>query len=266
MHSYMHKTFLLAFTVSFIQIYTITIHAQGKVGINTTIPAAMLHVQDSSVLFSASVPLPDMPGAPPISGPGARLMWYPAKGAFRVGVAYGPEWDKDSIGVASFATGVETKAKGRYSTAMGSATLASGIQSLALGASTTASGSVSTSMGAFTLASGAQSTATGLFTEASGYYSFSSGYNTIASGQTSFTSGDHTIASGWRSSASGYLSKASGQLSTAAGESTLATDYGAYTVGLFNDTVNDAAVYRLFAVGNGNSGIRKNALTILLNG
>ncbi|MEO6131133.1 MAG: hypothetical protein ABIQ02_04750 [Saprospiraceae bacterium] len=41
----------------------------GRVGINTTTPAAMLHIKDSSVVFTAASALP---GVPPVSGTGNR--------------------------------------------------------------------------------------------------------------------------------------------------------------------------------------------------
>src|SRR6185503_1604706 len=87
-------------------------YCQGKVGINTTTPAAMLHVKDSSVVFTGINPLPATPGVPPVSGAGTRLMWYPDKGAFRVGGVLGTQWNKDSIGIYSFVSGINSKAKG----------------------------------------------------------------------------------------------------------------------------------------------------------
>lgn len=48
----------------------------GKVGINTNTPVAMLHVKDSSVVFTGEVNF-STPGNPPVSGGGARMMWYP---------------------------------------------------------------------------------------------------------------------------------------------------------------------------------------------
>ncbi|MEO6130573.1 MAG: hypothetical protein ABIQ02_01905, partial [Saprospiraceae bacterium] len=73
----------------------ITILKNGKTGINTNNPIAMLHVKDSSVLFTGvQANLPPNLGPPPASGPGARMMWYPGKSAFRVGQVDGPEWNR----------------------------------------------------------------------------------------------------------------------------------------------------------------------------
>jgi hypothetical protein len=72
-------------------------------------------------------------GAIPSQGAGARLMWYPAKAAFRVGYVYENNWDNDSIGAYSFASGLNSKAIGIVSTAMGYWTTANGEYSTALG-------------------------------------------------------------------------------------------------------------------------------------
>ncbi|MBL0009064.1 MAG: hypothetical protein IPP25_18315 [Saprospiraceae bacterium] len=77
---------LLTTAFLFSAICTVSFSQIGKVGINTTTPAAMLHVMDSSVLFSTTLnTLPGMPGNPPVSGAGIRTFWYPDKAAFRAG-------------------------------------------------------------------------------------------------------------------------------------------------------------------------------------
>jgi len=87
-------------------------------------------------------------GAVPTSGAGVRLMWYPAKAAFRAGAVDGLQWDDQFIGNYSTAFGNSTRATGANSTAMGLNTVASGHFSTAMGAGTTASGNHSTAMGA----------------------------------------------------------------------------------------------------------------------
>ncbi len=107
----------------------------GKVGINTTNPQAMLHVKDSSVLFSSPfyINIPDLVTDPPASGDGVRMMWYPQKQAFRAGYIDGAQWDKINIGEGSFATGFNNMAKGRYSSAFGLSNNANGASSLVIG-------------------------------------------------------------------------------------------------------------------------------------
>ena len=58
-----------------------------NVGIGTTTPAARLHVSDSSVLFSGTTTAPPVTTTyfPPVQGPGTRMFWYPALGAFGAG-------------------------------------------------------------------------------------------------------------------------------------------------------------------------------------
>lgn len=147
-----------------------TIFSQN-VGINTTTPLAMLHVKDSSVLFSGAANLPGTPGNPPDSGAGIRMMWYPDKAAFRAGNVSSTQWNKGNIGNYSFACGRNNTAAGTYSTATGFNTVASGIYSTATGATTEATGSASTAMGNQTNATGSYSTSMGFLTNARPYAS-----------------------------------------------------------------------------------------------
>jgi hypothetical protein len=120
-----------------------------NVGIGTTTPVAKLHVSDSNVLFSSTqlwyLPMP--PGNPPVSGEGVRMMWYPDKGAFRAGAVSSTAWDKDSIGKYSFATGIDTKAKGDWSVAMGVNNNSLNWYGFTAGADNTAIGVAGVSMG-----------------------------------------------------------------------------------------------------------------------
>lgn len=243
-----------------LQLASFCVQAQiGKVGINTATPQAMLHVKDSSVLFTGAATLPVSAGNPPVSGAGTRMMWYPDKAAFRAGNVNFTQWDKDNIGDYSFATGRDTRAIGDGSTAMGEVTLASGRYCTAMGRNTYASNLISTAMGDFTVAIGYSSTAMGSNTEASGYISTAMGYNTEASGS--------------YSTAMGYDTKASGVRSTAIGSNTRASAYGSLSIGQYNDSIissnktNWVATDPVFIIGNGLTDIaRSNALTILKNG
>lgn len=146
-------------------------------------------------------------GITPTSGAGRRMMWIPAKGAFRVGEAVGNEWNDANIGLNSFASGIGTNASGAYSTAIGYYTTATNTASTAMGSGgTTASGLNSIAIGQAAIASGNSSTAIGSGPIASG------------TGSTAFGSG--TIASGARSTAIGRFTTASGNHSTAMGNYT----------------------------------------------
>ncbi|MBL0144780.1 MAG: tail fiber domain-containing protein [Chitinophagaceae bacterium] len=255
------------------------INANGNVGINTSNPVAGLHVAESNVVFSANGDVPTTPGNIPISGAGRRMMWYPDKAAFRTGYVVGTNWDTDSIGKYSFATGYDSRASCVASTSLGYQSIASGIFStsigissrafgygaISIGASTEASGSSSTSMGEGTLASGNISTSMGELTTASGPASTSMGTSTLASGVASTSMGGGTIASGNTATSMGSNTIASGDVSTSMGLYTKAKSDYSLVIGKYNDTT--ATSGRLFEIGNGNSdNTRSNALTVLTNG
>ena len=251
----MKKALVLLFFCS----YTILSNAQiGNVGINTKTPLALLHVNDSSVLFTGPSTLPASPGNPPISGAGTRMMWYPAKAAFRVGRVLGTEWDKSNLGTNSFASGVGTIASGNLSVAMGDANIASGTSS--------------TSMGSGTLASGISSTAIGDLTRATGENSTAMGSSTTASGQSATAMGFGNISSGFHSTAMGSGTLSTGSHTTTMGLNTTARAHGSLTIGQFNDSIINSsptswiATDPVFIIGNGSSIFnRSNAITVLKN-
>jgi hypothetical protein len=231
-------------------VFLINFSYAQNVGIGTTTPVARLHVSDSNVVFTGPFPLPVSPGNPPVSNAGTRMMWYPGKAAFRAGYVSAVNWNKDSIGTFSFATGYNTKAKGTASISMGDAT--------------TASGDYSTSMGSGTIASGHYSTSMGIATTASGFNSSSMGWGTIASGNYSTSMGSFTMASGHTSTSMGWGTIAIGNNSTSMGFSTIAKTSNSLAIGIYNDTTNGD---RLFEIGNGESHTnRSNAMTVLHNG
>jgi hypothetical protein len=166
----------------------------GKVGIGTTNPQAMLHVADSAVLFTGPISAPATTfHNPPASGPGTRMMWYPQKAAFRVGVVDNNDWNKDSIGRYSFATGGDAKAFGLGSFASGFYSNAHGDISTSMGLSTNAIGDYSTAMGAFNYARGITSTTMGSNTVARSNNSLVAGtFNDTTNTNTLFEIGNGT--------------------------------------------------------------------------
>ena len=59
-------------------------------------------------------------GSAPVSGAGTRLMWVPAKAAFRAGKVSGTEWDDGNIGTGStVAGGGDNQASGVYAVISG---------------------------------------------------------------------------------------------------------------------------------------------------
>lgn len=134
-------------------------------------------------------------GAIPAKGQGTRLMWHPAKAAFRAGQVRGSQWDANNIGNNSVALGINTTASGNSSLAMGDGTTASGGGAMAMGSETTANGILATAMGDGTTASGLGATAIGKNTTASGDYSVAMGdLSTVASGAVATAMGHGTTA------------------------------------------------------------------------
>ena len=134
-------------------------------------------------------------GTIPATGAGARMMWYPAKAAFRSGLIADilftgtAQWDDAQVGRYSFASGLDTVASNLGSTATGEFSTASGNTSVAMGFGATASGDYSIAMGNTTKASGGASTAMGYQTNAIGSYSTAMGQATTAAGVASVAMG-----------------------------------------------------------------------------
>jgi hypothetical protein len=223
-----------------------------NVGIGTTLPQIKLHIKGGLLLDSIN-------GTTPVSGAGTRMMWIPAKAAFRAGIINGDEWDDANIGLYSIALGNGPKASGFCSTAMGTNTTASDNFSTAMGYSTTASGTTCTAMGNRTIASRNVSTAMG--------------NHSSANGDASTAMGNYTIASGSGSTAMGNYTNASGSASTAMGNNTKSKSFGGLSIGLYNDSTNAVnatgfdSLNRIFQIGNGTGdNARSNAMTVLQNG
>jgi Head domain of trimeric autotransporter adhesin len=169
--------------------------------------------------------------APPLSG------WYfnPLKMAARIGTNSNGSWASDNLGHYSFAIGPNAVAKEEYS-------YASGYKAEALGRF---------------------STAIGLRNKAAGTASIALGYNNIAIGQSSTVLGNSNIARGLSSAALGASSVASADYSTAIGVGLVSNSRYSLVIGFSNDTSD---INRIFEIGNGFSGVRSNALTVLKNG
>ena len=70
----------------------LTIDENGKVGFGTTSPNAELQVEGiDGALFGGTYGI----GTIPATNAGTRMMWYPGKSAFRVGMVIGNQWDDE---------------------------------------------------------------------------------------------------------------------------------------------------------------------------
>ena len=187
--------------------------------------STLFHLNDDASLVSFGT---FGQGTIPVQGPGVRLMWHPAKGAFRAGGIDDRQWNDTNVGDYSVAMGWNAEASGDYATAIGRNTVASGSTSTAMGNGTTASGPASTAMGLVSTASGSTSIATGSFTTASGIL---------------------TTTMGLRTTAQAYLSLVLGRNNTITGNTDLWVP---------SDPI--------LVVGNGTDTNPSNALTLLKNG
>jgi Head domain of trimeric autotransporter adhesin len=283
----MKKIFIFFFLLS-----TISAFGQSSVLIEPNANNGIFSKNATTVSFSpGSVSLP-------ASGAGTRLMWIPSKSAFRVGTVEGTQWNADSIGTWSFATGYDAIASGRGTTSMGNSSIARGAYSTCIGFYSSALGAYSVSIGALSNARGLNSTAMGSSTDADGDYSTAMGDNTFATGNYSTAMGSNTFATGNYSTAMGYGSTALIDYSTAMGDRTLASERystamggettanGRYSTAMGNNTTaqafNSTSLGRynifsgstttwintepLFVVGNGATFSNpNNALTLLKN-
>jgi hypothetical protein len=149
---------------------------------------------NGSLLMPGTVaPIFAAPDSIPAEGKGTRMMWYPAKAAFRAGRVGvnrdGTQWNAANVGSYSVAFGLDTEASENAATAMGNRTTASGKRATAMGNRTTASGFRTTAMGNNTTASGQIATAMGNQTTASGPDATAMGDNTIAATNNSLSIG-----------------------------------------------------------------------------
>ncbi len=212
------------------------------VGIGTTLPAARFHLANGDVVFTGPASLPGTPANTPVNGAGSRMMWYPDKAAFRVGLVDDDRWDKPSIGT--------------FSVGMGYNSTASGFASMAVGQN---------------IAEGNYSVALGYLNSVRGLLSVGIGYLNNAAGSQSISIGNANISSGDYSLALGFTSIANGNYSTATGLSTRSRAYASTAIGHYNDSIASSSPTNwidtdpLFMIGNGTSGARKNAFMVLKN-
>ena len=183
-----------------------------------------------------------------------RIYFYPLKNAFLTGRV----WIKsrDSVGINSFSSGYESRAKGNwsqalgyktaargdYSTAIGKNALANAPSSFAFGDGAAATGNGSYAFGTGAAAKGALSFALGSVgvdslghftgnTIASGYGSFAAGFGSVASAQGAFTFGVADTAKGLFSTAMGYQTVAMGPFGTSMGLWTVDSAWASTTTG-----------------------------------
>jgi len=102
---------------------------------------------DGGAIFGGTYDGVTNPGTSPVEGPGARMMWYPQRAAFRFGYVSGTFWDDANIGDWSVAGGYDARGQGDYSVAMGLRPWAFAQASVALGEDVSATGASSVALG-----------------------------------------------------------------------------------------------------------------------
>ena len=166
----------------------------------------------------------------PDLGAGTRMLWYPKKGALRVGTASGTTWNDANIGDYSVALGNNSKADGYGAFAFG----INGVQS---------NGDVSIAMGNVAKATANGAVAIGNGPQATAVNAVAIGYGGIASGNNSTAFGDYTKAESFDTTVIGRYNNGGG------------------TAGSWVDTDS------IFEIGIGASaGVKANALTVFKNG
>jgi hypothetical protein len=221
------------------------------VGIGTNTPSAGLHIIHDGGIIAKGDTLKANNYTLTETGVGAKMIWYPKRGAFRAGfldATFGFLWDDQytgnwstafgydefATGMGCFAAGYQTSSQGTYSFSAGYNTQATRIASIAIGSGAKAEGDYSFAEGNGTVAVGIGSVAMGTGTATQGNYSFALGNNTYSGGDYSFASGNSTQATGISAVAMGYNTKAAGNYSIALGNGSQANGIGSAALGYGN--------------------------------
>ena len=187
-------------------------------------------------------------GSIPATAGGVRMMWYPAKWAFRAGQVIdeggnGADsyWNDSNIGSGSVAFGKNTRATGNHSFAANLYATASGNESVALGNAATASAERTFAFNGTASAAGAVAIGSGA--QATGDDALAIGLSPIAGGLAAITLGP-SIANGNFGVAIGLQNSASGQFSVAIGKNArTANRQGAIVIGDAAASFSSDSVY-----------------------
>lgn len=205
-------------------------------------------------------------GVIPASGAGSRMMFYPAKSAFRAGLVTATQWDAVNIGATSAAFGYNNIASGENSFAINSGNTASGLNSFAYGSS-------NKSVGWETLAGGFSNTAEGNRAVALGYQNATKGDEAFALGTNTAATANNAVAIGKLVTAGAISSVAMGtNVSTGAnsGSFIFGDNHTAIGTSGTNDAANQMTMrfrggYKLISAINASNAATK-GLTIGSNG
>jgi hypothetical protein len=180
-------------------------------------------------------------GSIPATGAGTRMMFYPAKRAFRAGYVSGTEWDDAKTGIGSVAIGVENIASGAGASAFGLGNIASGQGSIASGALNSAAGEYAVTLGVSNTASGLGACSLGETNAAAGKASFALGKGCSTYGEYAIAAGSGSMADGDYSVAMGYTAYATGTYAVSLGY-TSATALASFAAGYNSSAENEYSV------------------------
>jgi hypothetical protein len=221
----------------------------GRVGVGTTIPNALFHVNttaDNHFLvtgeLNTSTSIQNL-------GAGNRMVFFPVNASFRAGYVNGVQWNDVNTG--------------DYSAAFGYNNIAIGANSFAAGSTNTAGGSTSVSFGTSNISSGARSFTMGISNTAGGD-------NSVAFGESCQTIGSINSQG---SLACGFGTQTSGYFTSSWGVETSAREYAMMAIGHYNLTEGTGSqsswiggVQPVFVIGNGNSTTSADAFIVYQNG
>ena len=207
--------------------------SNGSVGIGTTSPSAKFTVVNGAILANGTI------GNTPILGGGTRLMWVPARGAFRAGRVPSTEWD--TLGLYSAAFGDNNTVTGDWSFAAGNHNRIGGAQyAVAFGQKNTVSQD-----GAAVF--GKDNTVSGLFAVAFGDTNTASGDWSFAAGRSNTAGFDYAITFGLSNTVTGSNSIAMGKAINITGDNSVG-------IGL-DSTARIVSSNNVLAIVGGNVGI-----------
>ncbi|MCB9191553.1 MAG: hypothetical protein H6602_07810 [Flavobacteriales bacterium] len=246
-------------------------------GRTITADAGAIHISGTDGFLSTGT---FASGSIPMEGSGVRMMWHPAKAAFRAGNALGDTWDNANIGEYSFAAGNGSKASGYASTAFGSSQ-STGYMAFSAGFGNQAVGEYSTALGYFSNAGGSKSTAFGWQSIASADEStalgggLAFGQGAIAIGGTANGSQSFSAIGNAQGNNSVGMTGGTAQAdnSVAIGPGNTAYSYAETSLGIYGtsytptSTNSISATDRLFSLGNGTTYLDlSDAMVVLKNG
>lgn len=133
-------------------------------------------------------------GTTPASGAGTRLMWIPAKTAFRAGLldaGHSTYWDNANIGQDSFAFGLNSRAYAQGGIALGELAFANAVKGIAIGyrATTSTTGTQAVAIGRYPQALGVGSVAIGYMPITNYYYQIAIGKDVVCGANRTYAIG-----------------------------------------------------------------------------